>query len=841
MSLLARSQWRHWLRHPWLLLLSVFGVAIGVAGVVAMDLAIRSCERAFALSQETLTGKATHWVVGGPAGIPEALYRELRVVYGLDNAAPVVEGYLSVGSAERPQSFRLLGIDPIADAPFRGGWLSGENAAGGDLTSAFASADAVALTAAEARRLGVRLDGELPVADAAPLRVRAVLEGLKPNLEQALQGQLLCDIAVAQERLGMVGRLSRIELMLPESQLESWRRRLPPEVSLVVASTRSRATEQMSAAFFLNLRALSLLSLLVGAFLIYNVIHFLALQRRQWIGQLRILGVTAGEVRAQLLAEAAWIGAWGSMFGLFLGISLSRLLLPLLTRTINDLYYNLQVQETYLSPAALAKGCLLGWGCALLAAWLPAQEAAQAPPTEALRRSGLETRSASWARRGVWLSALVLAVAWAVLLTSTRLDLNLLAMFGIIVGCAGTVPGLVLAIQHALLRALPQQRWLGLKLVLGGIERSLSRVGVALMAMTVALSAVISITLMVHSFRLSLQEWLERTLSADLYIGRANRQATKAGQALSPQWVARLRQHPAVARLLALKMAPVLFRSLPDEEPRPTQLVAQPYTPEDLSRLRLRQGRFFTPGASDEIMASEPFLKTHGLRVGSTLQLDTPTGERTLQLVGAFQDYASDTGYLVCDLELYQVWFRDRELSGVSVFLRQPQQAEQVRAEILSWSESSGLEIRSQRALRTLSLEIFEQTFQVTRLLQLLAMLVATCGILGAAAANRLERRREWALWGSLGLTRREILGIAWGEASLCGLWAGLAAWPCGLLQAYAMVAFINRRAFGWTLDFHIDWPTLLVTPLLGIAAASLAVLCSGGPKGGLAEDLRQE
>jgi putative ABC transport system permease protein len=841
MSLLARSQWRHWLRHPWLLLLSVFGVAVGVAGVVAMDLAIRSCERAFALSQETLTGKATHWVVAGPAGVPETLYRELRLVYGLDKAAPVVEGYVSVGPQDNPQSFRLLGIDPIADAPFRGGWLSGENGAGGDLTSAFASADAVALTGAEARRLGVQLDGALPLADGAPLRVRAVLQGLKPNLEQALQGQLLCDIAVAQERLGMVGRLSRIELILPANDVESWRRRLPSGVSLVVASTRSRATEQMSAAFFLNLRALSLLSLLVGAFLIYNVIHFLALQRRPWIGQLRILGVTAGEVRAQLLAEAAWLGAWGSVLGLFLGISLSRLLLPLLTRTINDLYYNLQVQETYLSPAALAKGCFLGWGCALLAAWIPAQEAAQAAPTEALRRSGLETRSAAWARNGIWISLVLLTAAWTILLTSTRLDLNLLAMFGIIVGCAGMVPGLVLGAQHALLRTLPQQRWLGLKLVLGGIERSLSRVGVALMAMTVALSAVISITLMVHSFRLSLQEWLERTLSADLYIGRANRQATKAGQGLSPAWLSRLQRHPAVERLLQLKMAPVLFRSQANEPLRPTQIVAQPYTPADLSRLRLRQGRFFQPGATDEIMASEPFLKTHRLEVGSTVELETPSGKKTLQLVGAFQDYASDTGYLVCDLGRYQEWFRDPELSGVSVFLREPDKAEQVRAEILSWRESAGLEIRSQRALRTLSLEIFEQTFQVTRLLQVLAVLVATCGILGAVAANRLERRREWALWGSLGLTRREILGIAWGEASLCGLWAGLAAWPCGLLQAYAMVAFINRRAFGWTLDFHVDWPTLLVTPLLGLAAASLAVACSGVPSGGLAEDLRQE
>ena len=834
MSLLARSQWRHLWRHPWLLFLSLVGVAVGVAGIVAMDLAVGTCQRAFQLSQESLTGRATHWILAGQSNLDESFYKTLRVDLKIRNCAPVVEGYVSL----HEQSFRLLGVDPIAEGPFRGSWLS-DGEANSNLSAAFASPYAVAMTAAEARRLGYQINSELPVLGSPPLHLKALLTGLKPNLEQALQGQLLCDVAVAQEILGLEGKLSRIELILPPDQEAAVRERLPRGVSLVAAATRSHTAEQMSSAFFLNLRALSLLSLLVGGLLIYNVIHFLALQRRPWISQLRILGVTRQEIRGQILAEAGWIGAWGSLLGVLLGVSLSKLLLPLLTRTINDLYYNLQVTQTYLSPLALAKGCLLGWGCSLLAAWLPAQEAASTPPVHSLRRSQLEQKSLGWIWRIALGSGVWVGLSWLILVTSeTHLALNLLAMIGLIMGTASFTPALVVVIHRSLLKILPAG-CLQLKIVLGGVERSLSRLGVALVAMTVALSAVVSITVMVYSFRLSLLDWLDRTLGADLYIGQANRQAAKAGQGIAPAWVDRVLALPEVRQVIRVKMTPVYFAT-PDRPSQVTQLVARDLDPTEMKRLRFVMGRPLTKLEPDELLATEPFLRQHHLSVGSLVVLETRLGARPFHLVGGIQDYASDSGYLLMGMVNYQRQFKDTLISGMALQLKSGD-PERLRAQILSWPGSENLEIRSQRALHELSVEIFEQTFQVTRLLQILAVLVAGMGTVGAVAANQLERRREFALWECLGLTRWERLRIHWGEAALCGLWAGLAAWPCGLLQAYAMVHYINRRAFGWSLDFHLDARALMTTPLLGLTAATLAVFLARPSRHSPAEDLRQE
>lgn len=837
MSLLARSQWRYLWKHPWLLLLSWLGVAVGVAGIVAMDLAIRSCERGFALSQDSLTGRASHWLIAGESGLPEDFYARLRLEKSLGLSAPVVEGYLSLrGSGGVEQSFRVLGVDPLAEKPFRGAWIDDGQANAG-MTVALTRPRTVALTAAEAARLGVVLHGKIEVVGENPVLAGALLQGLKPNQQQALQGQLLCDISVAQELLHMEGRLSRVELILSESQAAALQADLPSGYQLIAATTRSRSRQQMSNAFFLNLRALSMLSLLVGGLLIYNVIHFLVLQRRPWMGQLRILGVTGGEIRTQILAEAGWIGAWGSLLGSLLGIALARLLLPLLTRTINDLYYNLQVSQTYLSPASLLQGCLLGWGCSLLAAWWPAQEAASAPPAQVLRRSLLEQGSLRWLGRLTRVAAVGLVLSWLVLeLAETQLALNLVAMVGLMACSAALTPALVLGAQRLWLRCLPKGGWMLLKLALGGVERSLSRLGVALVAMTVALSAVISITVMVHSFRLSLIDWLGRTLSSDLYVGLANRQAAKGGQGLPPELVARIARLPQVEGQLRAKMTPVYYRQS-GSGPFLTQLVAQD---PDLGRLRFVVGA--RPGqlGPGQALASEPFLRQRHLPLGTKLELQSPSGPVTVELIAGFQDYASDSGYLLMDLAAYRSAFRDDSVTGLGVSVR-GDTAEEVRSEILRWPDSRGLEVRSQKALRQLSVEIFEQTFQVTRLLQLLAVLVAGLGTLGAVSANQLERRREYALWSCLGLTAGERWRLRWGEAALCGVWAGLAAWPCGLLQAYAMVTFINRRAFGWSLDFHLEPYTLISTPLLGLTAATLAVFLAGRGSRVAAEDLRQE
>ena len=371
-GLLVRSSLRHLGRHPWLTGLSLLGIALGVAVVVSIDLASGSALRAFEQSTATVAGRATHQLVGGPLGLPDALFRELRLRPGAPLAAPVVEGHVRTLGGNR-RTLTVLGVDPFSEAPFRAYLQAGTS---GEVTPLLVEPDTVLLPSATARLLGVKEGESFEVTFGGLKRRLRVVSLLTPPDERtarALEGLVLTDISTAQELLGRTGRLSRIDLRLEsEAELARLREWLPAGVEVVRSATRGNTVDQMTRAFRTNLTALSLLALVVGMFLIYNTMTFSVVQRRGQLGRLRALGITRGELFALVLGEAALLGAVGTVAGLLLGILMGRGLVGLVTQTLNDLYFVVSVRRLSLEPLTLIKGLSLGLGATLAAALVPA-------------------------------------------------------------------------------------------------------------------------------------------------------------------------------------------------------------------------------------------------------------------------------------------------------------------------------------------------------------------------------------------------------------------------------------------------------------------------------------
>ncbi len=260
-GLLATAGLRFLRRHPWQTWLTVLGVALGVGVVIAVDLANDSARRAFALSMESLTGRATHQVIGPPDGFDEAVYRALRVEHRVRPSAPVVEGLVRVRGA----TYHLLGVDPFAEGPFRDGT--------GDLPQAdfrrlLVEPGAVLLGEPSARLLGVRAGDRLAI-DAASGHHELTIVGLLGGAQSAaFEGVLVADIATAQELLQRVGRLDRIDLVADAATVAALAPRLPPGLRVEPAAQRQAALAQMTEAFHVNLQAMGLLALLVGALLV---------------------------------------------------------------------------------------------------------------------------------------------------------------------------------------------------------------------------------------------------------------------------------------------------------------------------------------------------------------------------------------------------------------------------------------------------------------------------------------------------------------------------------------------------------------------------------------------
>jgi putative ABC transport system permease protein len=830
--LLVRSSLRGLLRHPWQAGLAVVGVALGVMVAVAIDLANASARRAFNLSTAAVSGRATHRIVGGPDGLADDVFARLVTEAGLA-AAPIVEEYVALASS--PRLLHLLGVDVFSEAPLRP-YLSVVPDAGErgsfDLGALLTRPGACLLLAETARelqlssgdRFGIRVAGR-PVA----LTLAGTLDAGDESSRRALADLVVVDIATAQEVLERPGRIDRIDLALPEgpageAMLTRVRRLLPAGAQILPASSRTRTSEEMTRSFRLNLTALSLLALVCGAFLIYNTITFSVVQRRPVLGALRALGVTRGEVFSLVLAEAAVVAVVGTAVGLLCGALLGRGLVQLVTRTINDLYFVVAVRDVSLPAWTLTKGIALGLGATLLAALAPAFEAAISPPRAVLARSTLELRLRRNLPRLTLLAAALLGIGALLLALRLPLGIGFTGLFLVILGCGLlTVPATV-----ALMRLL--QRPMGAafgalgRMAAGGVVASLSRTGVAIAALVIAVSVTVGVGVMIASFRGSVERWLDRSLAADVYASVPTRGGGFVGGTVSPELADTARALPGVRAVRTLRRVEILAPI------GPIRLIGLGSDIASLTRsFELMEGKASSVwpafAAGQAIVVSEPFANRTGLAKGDSLTLPTRHGPRSFPISGVYYDYASDQGLVLISRASYLAHWNDSGLSGFSLDLEPAAKADEVIAGLRDAIAPVALSIQSNRDLKRASLAVFDRTFLITSVLRLLAGLVAFVGVLSALMALQLERARELGVLRAVGLTPGQLWRLVTAQTGLIGLAAGLFALPVGLTLSAIMIYVINRRSFGWTI--RMDWSpeVLLQAVTLALGAALLAGL----------------
>ena len=222
------------------------------------------------------------------------------------------------------------------------------------------------------------------------------------------------------------------------------------------------------------------------------------------------------------------------------------------------------------------------------------------------------------------------------------------------------------------------------------------------------------------------------------------------------------------------------------------------------------------------LVASERFAFARDLKVGDELALPTPLGQEPLPIVGTFRDFNTGDYSVVVALDWYRTRWKDSALTGLGVYLEDGASARSVE-DALRVSLPEPLRIRSTEGIQRISLEIFDRTFRITEVLRILAALVAFLGVLSALLSIELERAREIAVLRSLGFSPRELAGTLLAQTGLLGLAAGLAAVPIGTALAALLVHVINRRAFGWSMDFVVTPAPLFAGLALAVGAALLA------------------
>jgi putative ABC transport system permease protein len=814
--LLRRASLRFYLRHPWQLGLAIAGISLGVGVYVGVSLANDSAARAFDVTASAVRRPITHRLLPLDETLDERLYPELVVRDGTLTAAPIVEGAVGI-AARRRQRVPLLGLDPIlGETGFRMAQIAPSG--GADLARLIVEPGTVLLPEELARGLGLAAGDStmLTMGDrAAAVRVIGFVTQGGGDIQN--EPPIVADIATAQELLGRRGRIDRIDLELTDAQAHELAATLPSGAVLVAVENEDSAFRELTAAFRTNLTALGLLALVVGMFLIYGTMAFAILQRTQTLGILRTLGVSRGEILGTILWETIWLAAVATALGLALGHFLAIGLVGLVLQTIGDLSFNAAVASVEPTPWIYVQGAALGLVATLMAALKPALDAARIAPAAALRRAVVERRARLAARRAAFVALPVLAASGLVLAFGpTALNAGFAALFGVLAAGALLTPLATVALMSVLDRALARRASIPVRLAVRGVSASLSRTGVATAALAVAVATVNGVGLMISSFRASLDDWLRTTLTADFYLSATEDDATLFDLVESGALTAL----PGVESLTLTRtrVVPTAHGEIAIRAVRPgvrgfgLSIVAGG-SAAALDALAAGTG----------VVASERLLFSSGLEVGDALEMPSPTGALRLPIVGAFRDFNTGVPAVVMTLDSYRRDWRDGELTGVGIDLAAGADEAAVEAAVRSLVGPT-TRLRSSLRIEELSLAVFDRTFKVTEVLRVLAGIVAFLGILSALLAIELERARELSVLRTLGFTPRRLAATLLTQTGLLGLAAGIAAAPIGTALALLLVHVINRRSFGWTMDFVLT-PQALVS---GVSLALVAALLAG-------------
>jgi putative ABC transport system permease protein len=839
-GLLSTASGRFYLKHPWQLCLAVTGIALGVAVYVGVDLANDSARRAFELSENLVLGRTTHQLVGLDGSVPNAVYRELRIEHGPVVGAPVVEGQVRL-SASPNRRFTLLGVDPLEESGFRGfsGFVPGR---GSDLARLIVEPGTVLVPEALAAEFGLANGSNLGlIAGGIVTTVQVVGTIRETTLDPGgINLPIVTDIASAQELLA-TATVTRVDLVLTAEEAERLTALAIPGVRLLPAASRNATFSEISRAFRLNLTALSLLALLVGVFLIYATMSFAIVQRRQIFGVLRALGVSRRQMLLSILLEAAAIGCAATVLGLVLGHGLAIGLIDLVLRTIGDLYFTATVSAAEPSTLIYWKGLVIGVLTTLLAALAPALEAANTTPDAAMSRAALERTARRYSRSGAWLALPTAALGSLLFVAAPRsLFLGFAGLFCIIVAGALLIPTGTTWLLRLAEPAAERAFGISGSLAVRGVAASLSRTGVAAAALSVAVATVIGVGIMIGSFRVSLAEWLDTTLIADVYLSVPDSASTQ-NNAFSATRLAAIEALPEVSGISLSRFTelPTLYGELNVRAIRPGPrgwgLTLLDESPADsLPRLTAGEG----------VMVSEPYAYRRQLEIGDHLVLPTAEGDAAFLILGIFRDYITDGGAVLMPLNVYRRYWSDQGISGVGVYFHDSVDRAPARAAIRSLvAGEPSIRFRSNDMIRARSLEIFDRTFRITEVLRILAGVVAFLGLFSALMSIELERAREVAILRALGMTPRQLGTLALTQTGILGLAAGLLAIPVGIVMAALLVFIINQRSFGWSMGLTLEPAPLL----LGIALAFSAALLAGAypavraGQGSVATQLRDE
>jgi putative ABC transport system permease protein len=813
--LLLLSQLRE---QPARLLVTIAAIALGVALASSVYLVNAAALAEFSQASKRLVGEADLIVRGPREGFAESLFVQLANDPGIGIASPVLE--LDAALPGHRETLKIIGLDP-----FRAGAL--QPALIGDIGTEvlqFIAGDGLFLSATAAEQLQLKRGDTLIVTVGDQPKALRVLGILSPETYSQALGVM--DIAAAQWTFERIGQLNRIDLRLPPGgDVEGFRRdlaaRLPTGVLALAPQIERDRAVTVTRAYRVNLNMLALVALWTGAFLVFSTQSLSVMRRRKSLALLRALGVTRGQLQWALVGEGAVLGALGALLGVIAGVLLAAAMLRLVAGDLGNGQLHVVGASLRAAPWSLLVFFLIGTIVASIGAWLPARQAAWQAPARALKGGdeapAAVTQSAS--RGGMVLLVIGAGLAWLPPIKGLPV-FGYTAVGALLFGAILLVPALTVRV----LRGIPRANRVVLDTAVAQLRENVGMSTLSLASIIVSFSLMVAMAIMVYSFRVSFEQWLDKVLPADLQMRVPNGNDTAF---LTPTAQAKLAELRGVEHLEFRRTRQILL----DPARAPVTLIAR-----DLTRSKIgeqlplihRSTQPLPPGANPAWI-SEALQDLYGYRLGETLSLPIAGHVEHFVIDGVWRDYARNTGTIAIERRVYIAATGDRDATEASLWLQPGANAATMEAAVKSaLGQPDTVEVMTSTLVRDRSLQIFDRAFAITYALEAIAVLIGLTGVSFAASSTALARRAEFGMLRHIGMQRRQVVSLLATEGMLLSLLGVLYGLTLGAILSLVLVYVINRQSFNWSIDLAVPYWQLGVISVVLVAAAALTAIWSG-------------
>ena len=338
------------------------------------------------------------------------------------------------------------------------------------------------------------------------------------------------------------------------------------------------------------------------------------------------------------------------------------------------------------------------------------------------------------------------------------------------------------------------------------LSQNVGRNALAVSSLAIAFMMVISMSIMVHSFRQTVIVWIDQTLKADLFVRVAGGRDIDYQHTLPSEQVEKLKLVSGIKAIDQFRAMDISYNNLPVVLATGDFSVLSKF-----GNLVIKAG----PSANEldqhmvgknRAIVSEAFSLKHKVQVGDTLNLKSPKGAVKLEIAAIYFDYSRERGYIILDRTTFLKYYQESQINSFVIYLNDKTKLNSIRKEILNRLNEHKLILRSNSELKKQVLEVFDKTFAITYSLEIIAILVAVLGLFNTLVSLILERKREIGILRFIGAFTSQVKRMVMIEAGILGLLGSVMGVIAGIIVSYILIFVINKQSFGWTIQIHFPY-----------------------------------